>query len=200
MKKQSILVFGGTFNPPHLGHLNLLEAFRQEMSFDKILILPSAYPPHKQEDEHISGEIRAKMCALAFEGCEICDYEIKRGGKNYTADTLEYLKSVYPDSTLYFLMGTDMFLSFNEWRDPERILKNAVLLCACRDGATKAKELENFALNELGLTEEQFIVSEKAPFEMSSTAIRQAVKNKEDISAFVPEKVARFIEREGIYG
>ena len=200
MKEQSILVFGGTFNPPHLGHANLLEAFRREMNFDKVLILPSAFPPHKEESEHISGEIRAKMCALAFPDCEICDYEIKRGGKNYTADTLEYLKSIYPESKLYFLMGTDMLLSFNQWRDPERIVKNAVLLCACRDGKTKAKELENFALNELGLTKEQFIISEKEPFEMSSSKIRQAVKNKEDISGYVCPEVAEFIRTEGLYG
>lgn len=200
MKKEKILVFGGTFNPPHLGHANLLEAFRREMSFDRILILPAAYPPHKEESEHISGEIRAKMCALAFDDCEICEYEINRGGRNYTADTLEHLKSVYPNSTLYFLMGTDMFLSFNTWRDPERIVKNAVLLCACRDGETKAAQLREFAVNTLKLTGEQFIVSNKEPFEVSSTDIRQAVKNKEDISGYVCPEVAEFIKTEGLYG
>lgn len=200
MKKKNILIFGGTFNPPHLGHANLLSAFRSEMDFYKVLILPSAYPPHKQESEHISGKIRAKMCALAFPECEICDYEIKRGGKNYTADTLEYLKSIYPESNFYFLMGTDMFLSFNEWRDPERILKNAVLLCACRDGKNKAKELERYAFEELKLKKEQFIISEKEPFEMSSSRIRQALKNKEDISGYVCPEVAEFIKSEGLYG
>ena len=96
-------------------------------------------------------------------------------------------------------MGTDMLLSFGEWKEPQRILKNAVLLCACRDGATKARELENFALNELHLKKEQFLISEKEPFEASSTDIRTALKNKKDISDFVCPEVAQFIEREGLY-
>lgn len=199
MKKEKILVFGGTFNPPHLGHSNLLAAFKSEMKFDRVLIIPTAYPPHKEEKEHISGEKRLQMCKLAFPDCEICDYEVARGGKNYTADTLEHLKSVYPHSELYFLMGTDMLLSFGEWKEPQRILKNAVLLCACRDGETKARGLENFALNELHLKKEQFLISEKEPFEASSTDIRKALKNKKDISDFVCPEVAQFIEREGLY-
>ena len=166
-KKDKIAILGGTFNPPHNGHIHLLKAFSEEFDFDKILIIPTAVPPHKEVKELASGEQRLKMCELAFEGCEICDYEIKRGGKNYTADTLEYLKSVYPESRFYFIMGTDMLLSFASWRDPERIIKNAVLLCDSRESRVSADELRRFAKEKLGLDETRCIISDVKPLEIS---------------------------------
>lgn len=200
-KNKKIAVFGGTFNPVHNGHINLLQDFSKEINFDKILILPSCIPPHKSAPELVSGEKRAEMLKIAFSDfpkAEICDYEIKRGGVNYTSDTLGYLKSVYPTATLYFIMGTDMLFSFNTWHEPKKILENAVLLCGSREDKT-AHKLRNFALGELGLKEENFIVSEARAFEVSSSEIREKVKLGEDISALVPNGVAEYIKQEGLY-
>ena len=198
-KRSEIAVFGGTFNPPHNGHIHLLKAFESSINFDKILIVPSAIPPHKKAQSLVSGEHRINMCRLAFPEAGICDYEVKRGGKNYTADTLEHLKKLYPDSNLYFIMGTDTLLSFNSWHEPQRILKNAVLLCDLRDDNITAKELEKFALQKLGLKREQFIISEVKPLELSSTEVRDKIKKGEDISSLVPEGVAEYIRKEGLY-
>ena len=139
------------------------------------------------------------MCRLAFPDCEICDYEVKRGGKNYTADTLEYLKTLYPDSQLYFIMGTDMLLSFAAWRDPQRILKNAVLLCDARDRATDAAQLRTFAKQNLHLRQEQFIISDVLPLPLSSTEVREKLRRGEDVSDLLPAAVREYIEKEQLY-
>lgn len=198
-KKDKIAILGGTFNPPHNGHIHLLKAFSEEFDFDKILIIPTAVPPHKEVKELASGEQRLKMCELAFEGCEICDYEIKRGGKNYTADTLDYLKSVYPESRFYFIMGTDMLLSFASWRDPERIIKNAVLLCDSRESRVSADELRRFAKEKLELDETRCIISDVKPLEISSTEVRERIKNGESVEKLLPQRVREYIEKEGLY-
>ena len=190
---------GGTFNPPHNGHVHLLEAFQNAMDFDKILIVPVAIPPHKEAHDLAAPEHRLKMCELAFPAAEVCDIEMRNGGKNYTADTLEQLKQVYPDSQFYFIMGTDMLLSFNRWRDPQRILKNAILLCDARDDTTSVRELRNFAKLVLGLREEQFIISEAAPLPLSSTEVRRKCHRGESIADLVPPAVAAYIRKEGLY-
>ena len=198
-KKDKIAILGGTFNPPHNGHIHLLKAFSEEMDFEKILIIPTAVPPHKKAEQLASGEQRLKMCELAFPDCEICDYEIKRGGKNYTADTLEYLKSIYPDSSFYFIMGTDMLLSFNSWKDPQRVIKNATILCDSRDSSISRQELCRFVKEELGLTQKQCIISDVKPLELSSSEVRQKIKNGESVENLLPKSVLEYIGKEGLY-
>ena len=200
VKKDKIAIFGGTFNPPHNGHVHLLKAFCDEIDFDKILIVPAAVLPHKNAPDLAAGEQRLQMCRLAFPAAEVCDIEVKNGGKNYTADTLEALKRVYPDSQFYFIMGTDMLLSFNSWRDPERILKNADLLCDARDETTSVRELRTFAKLMLGLREDQFIISDALPLPLSSTEVREKCRRGESIADLVPPAVAAYIEKEGLYG
>ena len=198
-KKDKIAVFGGTFNPPHNGHVHLLNAFRERMHFQKVVVVPTAVPPHKNAPDLAAGDHRLKMCRLAFPQAEICDIEIKNGGKNYTADTLEYLKTVYPNSDLYFIMGTDMFLSFGTWRDPARILKNATLLCIPRDGKTDATALRNFARENLHLSEAQYAIGDVLPLEISSSDIRAKRKAGESIAHLVPPAVEAYIKEEGLY-
>ena len=195
-KKDKIAILGGTFNPPHNGHLHLLKAFENAMDFDKILIIPAAIPPHKEAPDLAAPEHRLNMCKLAFPTAEVCDIEIKNGGKNYTADTLEQLKEIYPDAQFYFIMGTDML---NTWRDPQRILKNAILLCDARDDTTSVRELRNFAKLMLGLREEQFIISDVQPLPLSSTEVREKCRRGESIADLVPPAVAEYIQKERLY-
>ncbi|MBR2589551.1 MAG: nicotinate (nicotinamide) nucleotide adenylyltransferase [Clostridia bacterium] len=198
-KKDKIAVFGGTFNPPHCGHVHLLHAFSEQMHFDKILIIPTALPPHKQAKELAAPAHRLAMCRLAFEDAEICDIEIKNGGRNYTADTLEAVKKMYPQSELYFIMGTDMLLSFGSWYEPERILQNAILLCDARDAKTDAAALRRFAHEQLHLTDAQCIISDVLPLEISSSEVRARIKARESISGLVPPAVEQYILKEGLY-
>ena len=197
--KSKIAILGGSFNPPHNGHVHLLNAFRENMHFDKVLILPAGIPPHKQAADLAAGEHRLAMCRLAFPDAEVCDIEVKTSGKNYTADTLEILKRQYPQAQLYFIMGTDMFLSFGTWRDPARILKNATLLCIPRDGKTDAAALRGFARENLHLSDAQYVIGDVCPLEISSSDIRAKRKAGESIAQLVPTAVEAYIKEEGLY-
>ena len=202
MAERKIAIFGGTFNPVHKGHIRLAERFIDRCGFDKLIILPTAVPPHKQAPDLASGEDRYNMCRLAFEGvknAEVSRYEIDKGGRNYTSDTLAYFKELFPEATLYFIMGTDMFLSFNEWHEPQEILKNAVLLCGIRDSSVKKDELEAFAEKELKLKPAQYELCFAEPFEISSSEIRRRIKAGEAYENALPEAVAEYIKSEGLY-
>ena len=116
-------IYGGTFNPPHLGHVLAAKAAKEALGLDKVLLVPDAQPPHKALPEGSpSPEQRVEMARLAAEGepwLEVSALELSRPGKSYTSDTLRALSGKYPGDTLYLLMGTDMFLSLHTWHEPE---------------------------------------------------------------------------------
>ena len=121
-------IYGGTFNPPHRGHLTAAAAVVSMLKLDKLLLIPASIPPHKALPEGSStAEQRLEMTRLAGEQLglggkvETLDIELRRGGKSYTSDTLVELKALYPDDELWLLMGADMFLSFQTWHEPEKV-------------------------------------------------------------------------------
>ena len=124
-----IVVYGGSFNPPHLGHVEAARTVSAELAPDKFLIIPTNVSPHKMLAEG-SPEPRARleMCRLAFAdipGAEISDMELQREGKSYTAQTVEELRHSFPDDELVLVMGTDMFLTLHTWHEPEVIFAHA---------------------------------------------------------------------------
>lgn len=129
-------IFGGSFNPPHRGHILAVEEFRRKLSLDRVLLIPAAIPPHKSLSSNSpSGAHRLEMTRLAVKHlpwAEVSDIELRREGPSYTADTVEQLRKEFPADELYLLMGTDMFFSFGRWRDPQRITKEASLVAAYR--------------------------------------------------------------------
>lgn len=132
-----IVVYGGSFNPPHLGHVEAARTVSAELAPDKFLIIPTNVSPHKILAEG-SPEPRARleMCRLAFAdipGAEISDMELRREGKSYTAQTVEELRHSFPDDELVLVMGTDMFLSFETWYRFEYLLENCTLAVLARD-------------------------------------------------------------------
>lgn len=134
---KKLVFFGGTFDPPHIEHVKMAQAVEREISPDKIIIMPTFIPPHKKVFMPASPKNRLKMCEIAFsgiKGVEISDYEIKQKGKSFSYLTIKYLKSVYPDHEILFLMGTDMLSSFHTWKNPTEILKYATPLLCERDG------------------------------------------------------------------
>ena len=141
--KEKIVFFGGTFDPPHTEHIAELKAALEETGAVKAVVMPTADPPHKDTFYKASGEHRLEMCRMSFGdlNAEVSDYEIKKGGKSYSYETLEHLKSVYPDKELLFLMGTDMLESFKSWKNPERILRCAKPLLCERTGDDEKKEV-----------------------------------------------------------
>ena len=133
----NIGVYGGSFNPPHTGHSLAAAELIKALHLDRLLIVPAADPPHKTLPVGSpSPEERLALCRTAFAGIpgvEICDIEIRREGKSYTVDTLSFLHEQFPDDELTLVMGTDMFLSFSTWREPERIASLAALAVMHRD-------------------------------------------------------------------
>ena len=142
-------VFGGTFNPPHLGHLAAARTAVDVLELDKLLVIPAALPPHKElpegtpAPEHRLAMAKKLADALLLpEKVEVSSMELDRPGKSYTSDTLAQLKEQYPDAELWLLMGTDMFLTLHLWHDPESVLKLAGI---CAFGRTEQDGEEVFA-------------------------------------------------------
>ena len=132
-----IAVYGGSFNPPHLGHAEVAMTVYKELSPDIFLIIPDNIPPHKELAEGSpTARQRMELCELAFQdvpGAQISDMELKREGRSYTADTVDLLREQYPDDELLLVMGTDMLLSFEEWYRYEHLLHCCTLVVLARD-------------------------------------------------------------------
>lgn len=194
-------IFGGTFSPPHLGHIRAAEAFANEMELDKLIIIPT-FIPHKKDMSGVAPALeRLHMCRLSFEGriYEISDMEIARGD-SYTAITLDELRKIYPDDELYILFGTDMFLTLGNWVRAGDIFGMCTVVCASRENDPDS---EMKIMEKIGIYREQFgarirHISLK-PAEISSSNIRDRIKLGEDISGMVTPSVRDYIKTNGLY-
>ncbi len=133
----AIGIMGGTFNPIHIGHIKIAKAAYTQYHLDEIWFMPNHVPAYKPEDIILSGEDRLAMVELAIKDIpnfRASDFELKREGNTYTAETLELLKQKYPKDTFYFIMGADSLYQFDKWKNAEKIPEYAVLLVAPRDG------------------------------------------------------------------
>ena len=198
MKKERVGIFGGTFNPPHNGHVSAAERFAEQMQLDRLIIIPSFIPPHKEYNSTVSCEERLQMCRLAF--CdipivEISDIEIVRGGKSYTYLTLEELYR--DDRELLFLCGTDMILSMDSWRNPEKIFALATICYIRREQEPENDSLIIKKCNGYRETYGARIVAIDAEaIDISSTQIRRQEDNR---CEHVPAKVFAYIKDKGLY-
>ena len=130
-------IFGGTFNPVQLEHVEMVKVAIKELNLDKMVVVPTFVSPHKQGEEVVNGKYRVDMLKLAFEGVnqvEISSYELEKGGVSYTYETILYFKNLYPNAELFYLMGSDMLENFPTWKNPEIITKNANLVLTSRLG------------------------------------------------------------------
>lgn len=173
-------IFGGTFNPPHLGHKNLAMQIKDIAKLDRIIIIPSYVPPHKQTTQLASGKHRVKMCELMFSEdiFNVSDIEIRRGGKSYTIDTIATLKKEYPGDELFLIIGSDMLLSFHEWKQYKDIISLVTLCVASRSDEISKDVLSSYAIDTLVLSEAkgEIIIADIEPMEVSSTAVRELIK------------------------
>ena len=141
MGPQKIILFGGTFDPPHNGHMTLLAGAIEAVRPDLVLVEPAGTPPHKAGGQLAGGCHRLNMCRLAFEGdpvCRVSDIELRRGGKSYTIDTVRQMNARYPGAQLYFPMGSDMLLWFRNWAAYRELLRRVVLVAHLRTGEDAA--------------------------------------------------------------
>jgi nicotinate-nucleotide adenylyltransferase len=193
-----ILIFGGTFNPVHIGHVEMCRAACAAVRADKVLVIPTFIPPHKSVgDELVKSEHRINMCRIAFSNdanTEISDIEIKRQGSSYTVQTLEQIERLYPAAELYLLCGADMFLTLHEWRDPLRIFDICTVCAVPRSGGDTA-ELHAYAMQHIdeGL---KYIALNTRISDISSTQIRNDVDGNRK---FLPDGVYDYIVQNNLY-
>ncbi len=194
-------IYGGTFAPVHLGHVRAAEEFFRQMELDLLYIIPTAVPPHKQIDAADEPHHRLKMCELAFGGMErvfVSDMEIARGGKSYTVDTLRALAG--EDRRLFLLMGTDMMLTLDKWREPEEIFRLCYPIYMRREN-DPIIEGQIVAKNKDYLAKYGKIVR-RVPMEfvdISSTTVRERVRAGLPIGDVVPAVVADYIKENNLY-
>lgn len=194
-------IFGGTFNPVHKGHIMLAEYCMESVGLDRIIMIPTAVPPHKISNDLASEDDRLNMCKLACRGKEnffVSDIEIKRQGKSYTYETLTQLKEIYPDDHLYTIMGADMFLTLDRWKNPKIIFEKSSIITIPRDEENKL-ELENFYNNVLKAMGASSIILPNPVMSVSSTFIRENLDNFNLISDMLDKGVYDYIIKNNLY-
>lgn len=198
MKKLGI--FGGTFNPVHNGHLSLCGQLADALKIPRVLLIPTAIPPHKQAKELADEKHRLAMCRLAAQADErfmVSDLELRRRGSSYTVETLRQLEGLYPGTRFFLFLGTDMFLTVQNWYCAEEIFKRAFLAAGARhegDGRLMKEHLAR--LKALGAEGEVIPCRVR---EISSTQVRAARKTGGSLEGLVPPAVEEYIKREGLY-
>ena len=192
-------VLGGTFDPPHYGHLALAGAARAQLTLDRLLFVPAGEPPHKPDRPITSSIHRVAMVSLAIadrEGVTISHVDLDRPGPHYTVDMLAILRRAYPEAELFFLMGSDSLAHLLTWREPRRIIAQATLAVLRRPGW----EVElNKLQQELPEIEEHLVWLEGAIVDVSGTGIRRRVRQGLSIDGLLPPPVASYVRQHRLY-
>ena len=188
-----IAIYGGSFNPMHIGHEKIVDYVLNNLNMDKIIIIPVGIPSHRENNLEQS-DTRLKICKEIFKGnkkIEVSDIEIKSEGKPYTYDTLLKLIDLYGENNEFFeIIGEDSLKSLKTWKNYEELLK------ICKFIVFRRKDDKNIQIDKEFLNNKNIIILENEYYDISSTEIRNMVKNNEDISAFVNKKVKKLIEKE----
>ena len=194
-------IYGGTFSPVHNGHVAAAKAFMEQMWLDILYVIPTGVTPHKVMQGDVSARDRLEMCRLAFadvEGVIVSDLEMKREGKSYTVDTLREMYD--PAGRLFFLMGTDMLLTLDQWREPEEISRLCYPVYIRRESDTT---LDDRIVEKIMSYHQRFgkmVPRIVAPaIELSSSDVRAALAAGESVDGMVPPAVARYMEENHLY-
>ena len=194
-------LLGGTFNPPHIGHLVCAQEAHAQLGLDRVLLVPVHTPPHKETDGDPGVEVRVALCEAAVAGDErlgVSRAEADVPGRSYTVDTLNRLHDARPDDQLTFIVGGDMAASLPQWREPQAILELCTIGAAARDGVGRDEVLERLE-RELPGASTRIEFFDMPRIDISSTLIRRRVAAGEPVRYLVPDGVAATIEREGLY-
>ncbi len=194
------VIFGGTFNPVHMGHVAMMKAAIKKLKPDKLIMMPAHIPPHKQAHNLAPDSARLEMCRLAAKeipGVSVSDYEIKAGGKSYTVNTLESYHSTHPDEQLCFLMGGDMLESLLGWFKADRILELSSLACISRSREDKLKIAQS--AERIRSAGGRVVIVDSDPVDISSTEARARLIAFGDSSGCVPKPVEKYILKNKLY-
>lgn len=182
-------LLGGTFNPPHIGHLIIADQVKDQLDLEKILFIPSAIPPHQTKKETISAKHRLTMLEKTLEDnklFEVNEVEINRGGKSYTYDTIKELKEESPDTEFYFIIGADMVEDLPNWYKIDELVQMVQFVAVNRPSYSTH-------------TSYPVIFVDVPNIDISSTIIRQKVKDNCSINYLVTPETKEYIESEGLY-
>lgn len=200
---QRIGIMGGTFNPIHTGHLMLAEWVRDELKLDEVWFIPTGSSYMKDSREILPGRERLHMVELAIEGSpffKCLDIEVVREGRTYSYETLEQLKSVYPEDEFYFIVGADCLFTIESWKNPARILGICTLAAAVRgDVSLKEMEAKKKELERKFCSEQEIKLIPFLQLSISSTEIRRRIFQRRSIRYLVPDRVIAYIEEKGYY-
>ncbi|MBR5792661.1 MAG: nicotinate (nicotinamide) nucleotide adenylyltransferase, partial [Ruminiclostridium sp.] len=204
-------IYGGTFDPPHLGHMEAARSAMEQLGLDRLIIIPDREPPHKNLSEgSATPEQRLEMARLMADGlgprAEASDLELRREGKSYTADTVEELHQMFPEDELWLLMGTDMFLTLQNWYQPERIFQYAGVAAFSRNHDDTAEMFQE----QKAFLEEKFhtrttVVKLPEIREIASRDLRRMLASEwtggnVDPAQYLWEPVYGYILKEGLFG
>ena len=216
-------LFGGTFNPVHLGHLRAAVDVREGFELDKIFLIPAALPPHKASGDLAASADRLYMLNLALgadSDLKVSDVELNRSGPSYTIDTVQHFKQTLPAETrLYLIMGLDAFLEIDTWKSYQELLTQIPLIVINRPktghrmNGVPLKIMDNFITSRLSADysfsasrsgylarrQQPIYVFEVTALDISSTGIRRRIAKNRSIRYLVPQQVAQYIRTKGIY-
>jgi nicotinate-nucleotide adenylyltransferase len=194
-------LLGGTFNPPHIGHLIAATCAWEAIGLDRVLLVPTGIPPHKEVPGGDPGpEHRVAMCRLAVAADDhlgVSRIDVDRPGVSYTVDTLAAVHAEHPDEELTFIVGGDMAYSLPTWREPERILELATLAVAEREGLGRREISQRLDALTGGPARVEFFPMPR--IDVSSSLLRERVAAGRTLRHLVPEPVEEYIAREGLY-
>lgn len=187
-------IFGGSFDPPHIGHLLIAELSRIALKLDRVYLVPAYKPPHKAGNHPATAQDRLTMTRLSVRGnrfLKVSDIELKRRGVSYTVDTVRSFRRKFPESELFLILGGDSLRQFHLWKDPREILEAVSLAVYQRPGNPRTVK---------GVPGSKMIWIEGPLMDLSSSDLRAMIENRKEIQDLVREDVRRFIARKHLYG
>lgn len=199
MKKIGIM--GGTFNPIHIGHLSLAQRVLDDLTLDEIWFIPTGCSYMKADEDSVLPDERYHMTSLAIANnsrMKCLDIEVKRQGYTYTYETMEQLKKAYPQASFFFIFGADCLFQIEDWRYPERIFQNCTVVASVRNGTSiEAMEAKIAELKERFHAE--IILYPFINLEISSTDLRERIREGKSIQYLVPDNVLAYIVQKRFY-
>ncbi|MFP4661810.1 MAG: nicotinate-nucleotide adenylyltransferase [Halanaerobiales bacterium] len=196
---QNVAIFGGTFDPIHLGHLLIAEQVYNNFSLDRIIFIPAGLPPHKVEKDISSAGDRLAMLKLAIKNNKhfaASSYELDKSGKSYTAETLRYFHRNDIASNVYFIIGADSLLDILNWREPDYLFQNARFIVVHRPGY----DISDYYKNEKYKPyREKILILDTMQVDISSTRIREMVRAKKSIRYLTTNEVVEYIYTKNLY-